>query len=98
MGYGSQSVTCPGNFLPKESGDDGSFDLLDGQAGRYTERQSCPTKLDPFNGYLRERVAAVRPRWIPTTVLLGKRNERGAISHRPKLRKPSTGDSKSLLM
>ncbi|ARU22345.1 nucleoside diphosphate kinase [Ralstonia solanacearum] len=34
--------------------------LRDGQAGRYKERQPRPTKLDPFKGYLLERVAAAR--------------------------------------
>ena len=28
-----------------------------------------PTKLDPFKGYLNERVAAAKPHWIPASVL-----------------------------
>lgn len=34
--------------------------LRDGQAGRYKQREPRPTKLDPFKGYLLERVAAAR--------------------------------------
>ncbi len=44
--------------------------LRDDRAGRYRQRESRPTKLEPFKGYLLERVAAARPHWIPATVLL----------------------------
>ena len=33
------------------------------------ERTAKPTKLDAYRGYLRERVAAADPDWIPATVL-----------------------------
>ena len=33
-------------------------------------RAPRPTKLDPYKGYLTERVEAARPDWIPATVLL----------------------------
>jgi transposase len=34
------------------------------------EREARPSKLDPFKGYLEERVKAAAPDWIPATVLL----------------------------
>lgn len=43
----------------------------------YRSRTPRPTKLDPFTDYLRERVAAAHPRWIPATVLLREIQERG---------------------
>jgi transposase len=36
----------------------------------YGPRALRPTKLDPYKGYLTERVEAARPDWIPATVLL----------------------------
>ncbi len=36
----------------------------------YGPRAPRPTKLDPFKGYLLERIAAASPDWIPATVLL----------------------------
>jgi len=44
--------------------------LRDAQASRYGPRAARPTKLDPFKDYLRERVEAAKPRWIPAVVLL----------------------------
>lgn len=35
----------------------------------YPQRVPRPTKLDPFKGYLDERVAAAKPHWIPASVL-----------------------------
>ena len=37
---------------------------------RYGPRAPRPTKLDPYKGYLLERIAAASPDWIPATVLL----------------------------
>ena len=51
--------------------------LRDDRAARYGPRAPRPCKLDPFHGYLRERVAHARPRWIPATVLLREIAERG---------------------
>src|SRR5271167_2564567 len=34
------------------------------------ERESRPSKLDPYKRYLDERVKAAAPDWIPATVLL----------------------------
>jgi len=51
--------------------------LRDEQAGRYKQCEPRATKLDPFKGYLLERVAAARPHWIPATVLLRELQEAG---------------------
>lgn len=51
--------------------------LRDGDAGRYGPRAARPTKLDPYVGYLQERIAHARPDWIPATVLLRELRERG---------------------
>ena len=51
--------------------------LADPAARGYGPRAPRPTKLDPFTEYLRERVAAARPHWIPATVLLRELRERG---------------------
>ncbi len=45
-------------------------------APRY-RREGRPGKLEPFKGYLQERVAAARPHWIPATVLLREIREQG---------------------
>jgi transposase len=46
-------------------------------ARRYGPRAPRPTKLSPFEAYLRERLEAARPDWIPATVLLRELQERG---------------------
>jgi transposase len=51
--------------------------LRDEQAGRYGPREARATKLEPYHGYLLERIAAARPHWIPATVLLRELRERG---------------------
>lgn len=51
--------------------------LANPAAGGYGPRAPRPTKLGPFTEYLRERVAAARPHWIPATVLLRELRERG---------------------
>ena len=51
--------------------------LQDPGAGRYGPRAPRPTKLEPFEGYLRERIEAARPAWIPATVLARELRERG---------------------
>ena len=44
--------------------------LLGGpDVGRYTPRPPAPVKIDPYADYLRGRVAAAAPDWIPATVL-----------------------------
>jgi transposase len=51
--------------------------LRDAEAERYKPRPPRPTKLDPFKGYIVERLAAAAPEWIPGSVLLGELRERG---------------------
>ena len=36
----------------------------------YGPRPERPSKLDPFKPYVRERIEAAKPYWIPATVLL----------------------------
>jgi hypothetical protein len=49
---------------------------MDGPPG-YKRRPPRGSKLDPFKGYLAERVRAARPEWIPATALLPELRERG---------------------
>ena len=51
--------------------------LRDEEAERYKARPPRPTKLDPFKGYLAERLAAAAPERIPGSVLLTELRERG---------------------
>lgn len=51
--------------------------LRDPQAGRYKPRAPRARKLDGYLEYLRERVEAAEPHWIPATVLLREIRERG---------------------
>lgn len=51
--------------------------LRDEQARPYGPREARATKLEPHHGYLLDRIAAARPRWIPATVLLRELRERG---------------------
>jgi transposase len=51
--------------------------LREKAARRYGPRAPRCGKLGAFEGYLRERVAQARPRWIPATVLLREIVQRG---------------------
>ncbi len=51
--------------------------LRDAHASQYGPRESRPTKLDAFQQYLRDRVAAAKPHWIPAVVLLREIREFG---------------------
>ncbi|MDE2120879.1 MAG: IS21 family transposase [Betaproteobacteria bacterium] len=51
--------------------------LREPEAVTYSPRAPRPTKLDPFEPYLLERIAAARPDWIPASVLLREVRERG---------------------
>jgi transposase len=51
--------------------------LRDEEAARYKPRPPRPTKLDPFKGYISERLAAAAPERIPGSVLLTELRERG---------------------
>src|SRR5215469_12361203 len=51
--------------------------LRDEEAARYKARRPRSTKLDPFKGFIVERLAAATPEWIPASVLLMELRERG---------------------
>jgi transposase len=51
--------------------------LRDAEAERYKPRPLRSTKLDPFKGYIEERLTAAAPERIPGTVLLAELRERG---------------------
>lgn len=51
--------------------------LREASTSRYGPRQARPVKLDPFKDYLRERIEAARPHWIPAVVLHREIRERG---------------------
>src|SRR4029078_12623550 len=51
--------------------------VSDDDAVRYAARAPRPTKLDPFKGYVLERIEAARPHWIPAAVLHRELRERG---------------------
>ncbi len=51
--------------------------LRDEEAARDKPRLPRPTKLDPFEGYIAERLAAAAPERIPGSVLLSELRERG---------------------
>ncbi len=43
--------------------------LRDPSVARYQPREPRPTKLGPFESYLRQRVEQAHPIWLPATVL-----------------------------
>lgn len=43
----------------------------------YGPRAARPRKLDPYTQYLRDRIEAAHPHWIPATVLLREIREHG---------------------
>ena len=43
------------------------------------QRESQPSKLDPYKSYLAERVKAAMPEWIPATVLLREIRAQGYL-------------------
>jgi transposase len=51
--------------------------LRDAEAARYKLRPPRPTKLDPFKGYVIERLRSAAPERIPGSVLLMELRERG---------------------
>lgn len=46
----------------------------------YGPREARSSKLDPFKPYLRDRIAAAKPHWIPATVLIPALNGGGTDS------------------
>jgi transposase len=53
--------------------------LREAQTQQYGPRQARPTKLDPYKDYLRSRVEAARPHWIPAVVLHREIQEQGYL-------------------
>lgn len=51
--------------------------LREGGAPVYGPRSPRATKLDPFKGYLLQRIEAARPHWIPAVVLLREITQQG---------------------
>src|SRR4051812_43790257 len=51
--------------------------LRNARASRYGPRERRATKLDPFAQYVRERIEAAKPHWIPAVVLLREIRELG---------------------
>jgi transposase len=51
--------------------------LRESDAARYGPRAPRRCKLDPYKAYVRQRVDAARPQWIPATVLLREISQRG---------------------
>lgn len=57
--------------------------LAAGQAPKYERQKKRPSKLSPYEAYLRERQTSAHPLWIPATVLLREivaQGYRGGIS------------------
>lgn len=53
--------------------------LADDRAPRYKRRAPKVGKLEPFMDYLRQRIEAARPHWIPATVLCREVRDRGFV-------------------
>ena len=51
--------------------------LAEGDTPKYVRKVQRPTKLAPYEAYLRARQESARPLWIPATVLLREIAERG---------------------
>lgn len=51
--------------------------LHQGQWPAYQRRPDKPSKLDPFKPYLKQRVEAAKPHWIPASVLFDELKEKG---------------------
>ena len=53
---------------------------------KYIRQVRRPTKLAPYEGYLRARQEAAKPLWIPATVLMREIRERGYLGGASQLR------------
>lgn len=51
--------------------------LRDSMSGRYKRRASRPSKLAPYQDYLRERIAQAHPNWLPAPVMLRELQQQG---------------------
>ena len=64
----------------------------------YKPRQARPSKLEPFYAYLRQRIEAAKPHWIPATVLYreiqaqGYQGKEGILKNYLRQFKPKTAD------
>jgi transposase len=65
----AREVGCAVNTIRRQ--------LAQDAAPKYERKVKRETKLAPFEPYLRERVAAAKPLWIPATVLYREIMERG---------------------
>jgi transposase len=65
----ARQLGCSGNTVKRY--------LKATDASRYGPRQARPTKIDPFKAYVRERIEAARPHWIPAVVLYREIGELG---------------------
>ena len=65
---------------------------------QYKPRQARPSKLEPFQVYLRQRIEAAKPYWIPVTVLFreiqaqGYQGKEGILKNYIRQFKPKTAD------
>jgi transposase len=65
---------------------------------KYAPRKAKPSKLEPFQPYLRERIEAAKPHWIPATVLFreiqaqGYQGKEGILKNYLRPFKPKTAD------
>ncbi len=68
------------------------------QAAAYGPRESRPSKLDPYKPYIKRRIEAAKPNWIPAVVLfreiqaLGYDGKDGIIKNYIRQFKPVTND------
>jgi transposase len=60
--------------------------LAAGEMPKYVRKAARPTKLAPYEAYLRARQEAARPLWIPATVLLREIVERGYLGGQTQVR------------
>src|SRR5690606_29560405 len=51
----------------------------DSQTPRYRRGERRPCKLEPFKVYLKMRIEAAQPHWIPATVLLREIQAQGYV-------------------
>jgi len=51
--------------------------LVQERLPKYKARAPRSAKLDPFKGYVRQRVTQAKPTWLPATVLLREIREQG---------------------
>ena len=60
--------------------------LATGEKPKYERQKKRPSKLSPYEGYLRERQASAQPHWIPATVLYREIAAQGYLGGMSQLR------------